>query len=208
MLEQFDEDFVVTHEVPPDLAFVEKLYFDLEKLKQFDPEFNYPGFTFNTGNVVATTGILHRTDFEPLVRFGNPPQLTHPEIFRCGEQGVLNYALMKKQAQGHISLRRHRFMELPDCSPGKDIEIDKLTADSPYPFLLHWCGLTRNVISPVFANTLRADLLLHFEKRYYDRLALGSLRRWTNLYVAQLDSNMRTAAKSIPGVAAARKLLK
>jgi hypothetical protein len=68
-LEALDADFVV-ESAGGWAGSTGRDYFDLVALKEFDPEFVFPGYTFNCGQLVATTGILRRADFEPLVRFG------------------------------------------------------------------------------------------------------------------------------------------
>jgi hypothetical protein len=36
-------------------------YFDLEALDGFDPDFAFPGYTFNAGHFVAMTGVIKRS---------------------------------------------------------------------------------------------------------------------------------------------------
>jgi len=205
-LEQFNEDFVVAHEVPPDLEFIDRWYFNLDRMRDFDPEFKFPGFIFNTGNLVATTGILQPAHFAGLIEWKDLPSLSHPQIFRCAEQGVLNYLLMKMHARGEISLRRDRFMEVPFEPPGMDVDVAKLNSASPYKFVVHWAGCTRNVLSPTFARTPRGDLMLHFEDLYYRHIPMGSAWRWCRLLAARTDASLREFLKQIPGVKALRRL--
>jgi hypothetical protein len=208
-LESYDEDFVVRHEDPPDLDFINRLYFDLEKLKQFDPTFPVPSFTFNGGGIVATTGILKRSDFDSFVRWTTPPQFTRPDLFKCGDQGVINYVLMKKCAEGEISLARCNFMDFPYTPSGMAIELSKISQSSPYKFLLHWAGQSfKNTVAPDFGSSPRADLLLHFEKMYYDLIPFRAPEYWLELRLAKLFSQVKLLAKKIPGLVAARKILK
>jgi Coenzyme PQQ synthesis protein D (PqqD) len=208
-LENYDEDFVVRLEDPPDLDFINRLYFDLEKLKQFDPTFAVPSFTFNGGGIVATTGILKRSDFDNFVAWTTPPQFTRPDLFKCGDQGVLNYVLMKKSAEGEISLARCNFMDFPYTPSGMAVELSKISQTSPYKFLLHWAGRSfKNTVAPNFDGSPRADLLLHFEKMYYDLIPLRALKYWVRLRLAALRSRVKSLVKRIPGLVAARKILK
>lgn len=180
-LEACASDFIVQEErLAPSL--VERNYFPLAPLQKLDPAFAFPGYTFNTGQLVATTGLLHREDFAPFLRSQSPPQLEHPEVFKFGEQGLLNYLLMKKAAAGEITLRRLRFMETPQDAPPAgsggavhEIEIARLDQRSPYRFLIHWCGLKK----PRIAQMHRGDLLLHFERLYYAAIPCGPWKcRW------------------------------
>lgn len=87
-LQQFSEDFVVQREVPT-ADFVVSHYFDPARLKVLDPEFQFPGYTFNTGQWVGTSGLLREVDFDPYLHRESAPRLKQPEIFKLGEQGLL-----------------------------------------------------------------------------------------------------------------------
>ena len=178
VLEACDSDFIVDHEDLPS-SRIESNYFHLTALQKLDPNFVFPGFVFNTGQIVATTGLLRRQDFAPFVRWENPPELLQPDIFQFGEQGLLNYLLQKKAAVGEIFLSRLPFMETPKDSPAsgergsivQEVQVDRLDESSPYRFLIHWCGLKKQRIGEMN----RGDLLLHFERIYYAAIPWG---RW------------------------------
>jgi hypothetical protein len=157
-LDAVTEDFVVaesTH-TAEDLA---RHYFDLRRLREHDPAFAFPGFTFNSGQFVATTGVLRREDFAELVEFAEPPRLRLPAIFGPGEQGVLNYVLMKKWQQREITLRRHLFMWWSGWLEEGAVRPEQLTDDSPFPFVLHWAGPKYRH----FSLMRHAAILRHFE---------------------------------------------
>jgi hypothetical protein len=198
-LSEHNEDYIVVQEDPPDDNFVERLYFDLEKLKQFDPYFQYSGYTFNTGQIVATTGILKRQDFDALVDWGSPPQLKQPEIFRCGEQGVLNYVLMKKHAAGEISLKRLHFMEVANNPACELIKLEDVTEGNGLPYVIHWCGLKRDAVSPTLSDMHRRDLLLQFEDMYYQQFFLGPARHKLALQAGVVDHKLRQIVKAMLG---------
>jgi|ERR1043165_3138750 hypothetical protein len=183
-LNQHNDDFVVQWEDPTP-EFVASNAFDVEGLKQMDPSFDFPGFTFNTGQWVGTTGIFNRKDFEHLIEWSEPPKVLHPSIFKLGEQGLLNYFLQKQSAAGRCTLRRLRFMEVPNEALVAGIKIDRLAAKQGYPFLIHWCGLRR----PRFEEMYRGDILAYFESLYYQKLAFGQLvKKCRNTYRDALRS--------------------
>jgi hypothetical protein len=170
-LERYDEDFVVQDE---DSApeFVRSHYYDIDALRALDPAFTFPGHTFNTGQLVVTTGLLRREDFDGFVRWGSPPALEHAGIFQMGEQGLLNYVLQKKAARGEVSLRRARLMEIPSHPRAAAVRLAELGPDSPHDFVIHWCGEKM----PRWSQMERGDIALHFERLYYSRVPLGGLR--------------------------------
>jgi hypothetical protein len=186
LLESHDTDFIVQQENPAP-GFVASNYFDLEKLRAFDPGFVFPGFTFNTGQWVGTTGLLSHADFEPVLEWANPPRALHPEVFKLGEQGLFNYVLMKKLARAEITLDRVPFMRVPgfgDCPPVRAAE---LGAASPHRFVLHWCGQKQSRLR----DMPLAEVLRHFERLYYTRVPLGKWKRPVRIFMSQQAGRFR-----------------
>jgi hypothetical protein len=67
--ERFSEDFVVTYE-DHSIDHIRECYFDPEQVQTtIDPDFVFPGYTFNTGHFVARTGLLRRRDFAGHIEF-------------------------------------------------------------------------------------------------------------------------------------------
>jgi hypothetical protein len=164
-------DFVVQFE-DPSPEFITKNYFDLDRLRAADPDFEFPGYTFNTGQWVGTGGLISRDDLRPWLDRSNPPAIREPAIFKLGEQGLFNYIVMKAAAAGRLSVARERFMEVGDSPAVLAFDLVHGSQAQP-PFLVHWCGLRQSR----FSTMVRGDLLLHFERLYYSRIPFGHLRR-------------------------------
>jgi hypothetical protein len=187
-LEQFPQQFVVSFEKQP-AQRVKEIYFDLDKLREFDAAFVYAGDTFNTGQYVATGGILRREDFTGVNWETSPPSLRHPEIFKNGEQGILNYVLLKKAAAGELTVAGESFMRWPGYGID-DISVENLHDASPYQSVIHWAGLTRSRLS----SMIRHDILQFFENYYYSRISLGPLlmvSRSGTQFLANLNKRIR-----------------
>jgi hypothetical protein len=168
-------DFVVQWENPSP-EFVAQNYFDLTRLSEIDSSFQFPGYTFNSGQWVGTGGLMTRDDFSPWLEGGSPPSLRYPAVFKLGEQGLFNYVLMKSAAAGRLTLARERFMEVGDSPKVAAFDLTRNNA-APASFLVHWCGLRQSR----FSRMVRGDLLLHFERLYYSRMPLGRWRRIVSL---------------------------
>ena len=177
VLERENADFIVQYEEQP-ASDIPRLYFDPAIMSRRDPE--YPGiaFTFNSGQLVATGGLLRRADFENLVHWSAPRRVVQPDAFNASDQGVLNYVLLKKAAQGSVRVARVPFMKWGER------ELAKLHVPTPgdatQPYIVHWAGLKR----PRVGQMLRSDILLHFERAYYRDQPFGHVRR---LYAAAAD---------------------
>ena len=170
-LERFDGDFVVHGEVQPE-AVMGDLYFDIHRLRaEVDPAFSSVPFTFNTGQYVATGGVLTRRDFESVLEWSIPPRVRYPDFFNGGDQGVLNYVVLKKRAEGAVTVDCAQFMKWgPECVRGLDLQA--IATFSPYPALIHWAGMKKWRLSAM----VRSDILRYFEREYYAVLFGGRLR--------------------------------
>jgi hypothetical protein len=153
-------DFVVEwcDHAPEDLT---TNYFDPTRLSLEFPDFIFPGYVFNSGQFVATTGIVKRSDFESLVDFSEPRRSLRQDIFPCGDQGFLNFVLFRKQQQGALTIAREPFMMWPPAVEPDSIRISELEREG-YPFLLHWAGPKLPTLG---AHSL-GDVLLYFAKKY------------------------------------------
>jgi hypothetical protein len=138
-LEQYDEDFVVERSNYP-LHDIKSYYFDPELMSSLYPSFRFPGYVFNCGQIVATTGILRQEFFTPFIAFDSPHRIIQPDVFVCFEQSVLNFVLQQKAQDGVLSIRRHDFLRWPPAMQPSDVELERLRQRLGYEFLMHWAG--------------------------------------------------------------------
>jgi hypothetical protein len=195
-LELFDAHLVVDkEEFPPDAISVQ--FFPVDKLLRLDPEFVFPGYGFNTGQMVATTGCLSKSDFDGLLDWQTRTVL-HRDVFQKGEQGLFNYVVLRQAQKGRLSFHREPFMVWPgESQRTAHIRVADLTADSPHAQVIHWAGLAWGK-SP--AEMPRADILSHFENLYYSRVPNGAvLQRYRRAnFLAQRNvRRLKGAAKRI-----------
>jgi len=83
--------------------------------------------------------------------------------------------LLRKLQQGKMTIHREPFMVWPgDAALAEHIQLKDLTPASRHHQLIHWAGLR-------WGKTLeempRSEILLHFERIYYQRIPLGAWRR-------------------------------
>jgi hypothetical protein len=176
-LDKSNADFIVSG-IPLNLLSqrqIERFYVNPILVNLLDSDFKYPPFLFNSGQVVATTGLFLREDFNQLIVWEErQPRLIHPEIFRCQDQGVLNYFLQKMSQVGRINLESINFALLPELNQGKDLEsAASLIARGGLPLLMHWAGMKKLRLK----RMMRSDLILYFEDRYFDLVRLGAMKK-------------------------------
>lgn len=171
-LESHQEDFVVVDETHP-MEEIRRHYLDDRAIQRLYPTFKFPGYVFNTGQIVTTTGIFQRDDFAPFVCFQEPREALQPEVFFCGEQGFLNYLVLSRLQTGSISLKRAYFMHWAGGMNPEDVSTARLSDRSPYKFLVHWAGAKAESLSAAPMN----HLLEYFEAEYYCGIAQGGPRK-------------------------------
>ena len=191
-LEKFNSDFVVQEEQQP-AHDVPNLYFDPARVRaSLNHAFTGPAFTFNSGQYVATSGLIRRDDFANLVMWSEPRRVRHPEMFNPGDQGVLNYVVLEKLAAGGLTVARTPFMKWGRAEMA-EFDVAALNGESPYPFLIHWAGLKHVRLG----RMLRADILRHFERAYYARLTHGSVRLRTRVMADEIARWYGRAARFV-----------
>ena len=173
-LDNIESDIIVSGDIidliPPNQNWIKETYYDYDKLINYDSNFKYPGFLFNTGNFVIKTGLFDRNEFKDLVEWNELPKLLHPDMFIGGDQGILNYLIAKKAQEGKLTIVNQKFMLW-----GKDYVIDSLDINkiidksNSYPYLIHWAGTRHFLIK----KTCRNDILKYFENYYYSEMMFG-----------------------------------
>lgn len=173
-LESLDEDIVVENKDYVATGEVEVQFFSLDGIRELDPSFRFPGIGFNTGQFVVTTGVVTKGDFDGLLDW-HTLSPKYPEIFRMGEQGLLNYVVLRKLQRGELTLRQEPLVVWPGAPHrANHIQVPDLTPDSHHLEVIHWAGLRWGKTPD---EMLRSDILLHFEKIYYSRVPLGPWHR-------------------------------
>ena len=190
-LERFDEDLIV--ESFEETAFEEE-FFSFKCLRKLDDQFEFPGYGFNTGQIVATTGKITQQDFSGLVDW-QARTVMHPEVFKMGEQGLLNYVALRKAQKCELTIRREPFMLRPGKGSCADhIQLKDLNPEGKHQELIHWAGLRWG---KMLNEMPRSEILLHFEKLYYQRVPLGRLLRQCRHARFRIDRTFVTPFKIV-----------
>lgn len=166
-----DAPFFVDDEQLSDADF-KRLYYDWDALASADPDVQSARKAFNVGQWFGTAGIVAREDFDGLVEWTMPRRLTRPEVFMGGDQGIINYVVLKKEALQGLKVDRHTFMRWPGNGM-HDLTVDAVIGRTAPALVVHWAGMK----SIFLRNMVGGDVLSFFEGYYYSRLPMGWLRR-------------------------------
>jgi len=173
ILETYEENFIVSSHGASE-KFLESHYYSPNQLKKIDPDFIPPGYAFNTGQIVITSGIFKREDFSHFIEWSEPRNVIYSDVFKMGEQGLLNYILQKKHSQGKIALKQAQFMEWGKSQDVQNIDLKNFNSESRgYPFIIHWAGLKQ----PLYSQIANGFILSFFEDYYYSKILFGRFKQ-------------------------------
>jgi hypothetical protein len=162
--------FFVDNEKLSDADF-KRLYYDSEALARIDPNVQSPRKAFNVGQWFGTAGIVRREEFDDWVEWSLPRRLRFPDFFMGGDQGVVNYVLLKKEALEGVRIDRVELMRWPGYGM-EDLTVERVKSGAAPALVIHWAGMKAILLR----NMVGGDLLRFFEEFYYRRLPAGRLR--------------------------------
>lgn len=181
-LNEYDTDFIVQQSNYSEAKIASHYYkTDLVK-KHLYADFYYPGYIFNCGQIVGTSGLLKKDDFNHLVSYeGFTPSLKYPEIFSHADQGIMNYTLHLKEMQNKLTVGNYP-LSIWAGSPEMDtIDLAAIKGKKDkHPQLVHYAGSKPLQVSKM----QRYDVLDFYETLYYSKVPSGSFKR-------SLDKNKR-----------------
>lgn len=182
---EHDADFIVDDETLPDDT-ARSIYYDWDRAGEVGRPTERPAFLFNTGQWFGRSGLLDRADFAGLIQPGWPPRLSRPDIFKNGDQGVLNLVLNQRARSGSVRVARVALMRWPGHGM-QGLDAASVMSRACPPRVIHWAGMkqARQRDMP------GADVLGYYERQYYLRLPAGFARRIVNSYRSVLGRSLR-----------------
>ena len=180
VLENFSEinhgTFCVTGEkVPFELdPEIEANYLNIDEVKsRINKDYSYPGFVFNGGQILISSGILKEKDFCDVISFNPKIENMFPDIFKHGDQGILNYKFASFHKEKRINLIYLDFWAWPNTPLAKSFKLSDIKNKESRPYLIHWAG-----IKPVkFSKTPHLEILSFYENEYYKRIRFKVWKR-------------------------------
>ena len=171
-LERYAADIVVSP-APTPRAEIPDAYYDPDKLAAMDPDFRFPGYVFNTGQLVVTSGVLTPADFAEVVDWKNRPANLRKDVFPLNDQPRLNYVVQKLSAAGRVSVDGFRFKVNPETETA-DVTVEQLRSKDPAcpAAVMHWMGRGEVVGS----RMPRGDVFLFYEREFFRRVGRAPAR--------------------------------
>lgn len=180
---QSEAPFFVDNEQLPE-AESKRYYYDWEKMAEIEPDAVSAETAFNVGQWFGTAGLVTREEFDGLIEWTLPRVLPHQDVFMGGDQGVMNYVLLKKEKHEGLRIDRYPIMRWPGYPEGLDqLSAATIAAKTAPAKVIHWAG----VKALLLRNMAGSDILQFYEDYYYSRLPAGWLRRrldiWRHVWI-------------------------
>jgi hypothetical protein len=176
VIEQSEYVVSIENETDPYAEWVKGVYFDTRKIEQRFPDYKFPGYFFNAGQMFVTTGAIDKNVFNDFFDVNNYPFWKQEKLFPLVDQSLYNYLLPTLNKQKKIKLGTAEFMIWSKSGKLKNISLDKVInrclVDEG---LIHWAG---DVRTPLFERMNRADILLFFEDFYYQKVSIRILKKY------------------------------
>jgi lipopolysaccharide biosynthesis glycosyltransferase len=165
VVKNIDALFVVDDEVQP-VAIFNQIYYNLDRIRELEKDFVYPGYSFNSGQWFGTSGIISREDFSKALEWSEPPKPKFPDIVFNGDQAHLNFVLHWLEQTGKATVEKIRLMVWPEAGKGDFIELAHIIRKGgKYPYIIHWAGMKYRS----YSDLPRADILAFYRDYYYSK---------------------------------------
>jgi hypothetical protein len=171
-------DFVVSAEYNDDpyAEWVKKIYFDTKQIEQTFPGYQFPGYFFNTGQIIMTTGAIQEKILEQFFDINAYPFWKKAEIFPLVDQSLFNYLLPTLASQQLIKLGVSDFMIWSRSRAAQKLTVAEVATKEFKGGLIHWAGDGR---TPQLHNMTNFQILHFFETLYYDQISFGKMKMVT-----------------------------
>jgi hypothetical protein len=149
-------------------------FYDLDFVNRVDPGFNFPGYLFNSGQIVITTGKLKYADVADYFDPYHFPYWKRRDVFPCVDQSLLNYLIPKKEQENEIHVLKTSIMLWSERGEADHIKLEKIINANGYESLIHWAGALR---TPVLHKMNHARILQFFQDYYYSKVRYGGIKK-------------------------------
>jgi lipopolysaccharide biosynthesis glycosyltransferase len=165
-------------EVPP---WLPHFYFELDRLRKFDPNFEWRGHPyFSAGVYACRRNVISYEEWLETEQWAKQ----EPSLFQFGDQGILNYLVHSKSQRGKIKTA------CSDLQWSRSFERDSIVKDCKQagwhfpeqvdkPMILHFCGSKPFTLNfKAYSRPFTIARLAHHRRRH---LLLGAA--WVHIFL-------------------------
>lgn len=173
VLEKYDEDILVQTYSPDDrIAEMNRWYFRYDKNNPLFQNYIYPGFLFNSGQMVINTGIFPLEVVRLVIDWNEQTAAKAKDVFICADQDIVNYVFAGLLHQKKLTFAHVHLYEWGWTYDQQKYTVDRIKRKDQDPLLLHWYGKKNGLLFGIPQN----ELLYHFEQIYFSQLKHGAYK--------------------------------
>jgi len=153
---------------------LKNVFLDAERILPYYKDYVYPGFFFNAGQTVVTTGIVKRDIFLPAFNPDRYPYYRNPAVFPLVDQSIPEYraAIMMQRKELTISTTPYMLWSGDFFKDGANGEIESFK-DGHHQHLVHYAGELRTREIERMKGTGTAGFFRAF---YHNRLKQAAVK--------------------------------
>ncbi|TDH23302.1 hypothetical protein EXU57_17675 [Segetibacter sp. 3557_3] len=189
-LKEKSSDFIVHGERYPEpfTDQVKETFIDPEAVLSVYPEYEYPGYFFNTGQFVARLNVISDDLITPGFNPHTYSYFLHRHLFRLPDQALLNTILPTAAKRKEITLDEMEFMlwsgDFFTKPENNNPELFK--SGDKYPYLVHYAGDVR--ITDL--EKMKGNKVLQFFKDLYEKKLSPSQRAFSRAQDSLYSSDL------------------
>ena len=154
--------------------WVKQTYNDIEYFKAITPDFEFPGYFFNTGQMIITSGVIDEVEISNFFSLKKTPFWKDRSSLPTVDQSLLNYFLPYKEQKSELKIYKAKFMIWSESREAQEIGLEDIISGREMRGLIHWAGALR---VPHLKSMTRSDLLIYFEDYYYTFIPYGLIKK-------------------------------
>jgi len=189
----FREDVIVSPEetIDPSTPWFTRTYFDVNTIRKTYPDYVFPGYTFNCGQLFCRPGFIQRQTVAEYFDFDQFPRWKRLDLLPLVDQSLFNVMFPRMEKQGALKIGKYAYMYWSEHTNTAEMDLEKIREGTHYPGLIHWAGALR---IPDISKMTRPDILTFFENFYYSKVPGGknkqALRRTKAVLLLSLKKNI------------------
>ncbi len=188
-LNRIDADFILHEEIHPQpfSETVKRIFVNPEVVKTIYPEYEYPGYFFNTGQFVTSPSHFDESLLDKCFDKNRFPYFTNRKVFHMPNQSIFNTVLPIMFKRHNSKVEAFEYM-LWSKAYLLDPENAKMSAhlDGKKEYLIHYAGDIRSID---LTKMKGSELLLFFKAQYDNKLT--KIERFFSNLQDKINSNKK-----------------
>jgi hypothetical protein len=186
---KLDADFILHSEIytQPFSETVKRIFINPEVVKTIYPEYEYPGYFFNTGQFVTSPSHFNEKLLDKCFNKNRYPYFTNRKVFHMPNQSIFNTVLpiMFKKNNSKVETFEYMLWSKKFLLEPENAKMSSYL-DGKKEYLIHYAGDIRSVD---LSKMKGSELLIFFKTHYENKLT--KLEKFLSNFQDKINSNKK-----------------